>query len=571
MGQAIKEISKRLTPGNITARQPLVVEGHGIAICVINPVASLPINNSSVCLGTFFGADDDWWMPGADAPDGNYALFRSGEYQVELVSDTVASRTIWYAKTDELFIASTSQRAIVYFLQSYEPNTSAYTWMLSSGTLGPGLSWDKRIQSVPPDARLMFDRITWTAKLSAEPVNFFAENLPDRGHERNLRKAISETFDHLDLDLDKWILPLSGGYDSRAILQMLRGRSGLKAITWGLRSALANKKSDACVARDLAQKYGMPHEYLETDLSDEPVNEIFKRFLVAGEGRVDHISGYMDGFSIWKHLFESGNYGVIRGDSVFGWIPVANPIDVRRSVELLLLSDYRNLGKVPLHEQFEQHLPTIFDRRDMESLEAWRDRLYQSYRIPVVMAALNDLKNSYVEIVNPLLSRRIVRAVRKMPDRLRTDRMLFKKIVVAANRDIPFAEYPAIEMSSNILKDTRVIDHIMGTLLSARAEKLFPPDLIQLLKNHIFGDGQLASPYRPANTNLKAILKNILPKKAIDAVRPVVAGFWRPSSSIELDLYKLAFRAYIICEMDRMLCEDAGALVVDKTAKSLKT
>ncbi len=549
----------------------MVLMGDGIVIGIVNPVASLPIKRCSVCLGTFFGAADDWWMPGADAPDGNYALFRSGEYQVELVSDAVASRTIWYAKTDELFIASTSQRAIVYLLQSYEPNTSVYTWMLSSGTLGSGLSWDRRVQGVPVDARLMLDRREWTTKLSTETVYFSAEKLSDRDHERNLRKAITDTFDHLDMELDKWILPLSGGYDSRAILQMLTDRSGLKAITWGLRSALHNKKSDACVARDLAQKYGIPHEYLETDLSDEPVNEIFKRFLVAGEGRVDHISGYMDGFSIWKHLVESGNYGVIRGDSVFGWIPVANPIDVRRAVELLLLSDYRNLGKVPFHEQFEQHLPKIFDKRENESLEAWRDRLYQSFRIPVVMAALNDLKNSYVEIINPLLSRRIVRAVRKMPDRLRTDRMLFKKIVVAANRDIRFAEYPAIEMSSNILKDTRVIDHIMGTLLSARAEKLFPPVLIQLLKKHIFGDGQLASPYRPANTNMKAILKNILPKKAIDTVRPVVACLWRSSSSIELDLYKLAFRAYIICEMDRMLCEDAGALVVDKTAKSLKT
>ncbi len=162
----------------------------------------------------------------AGIPDGSYALFRSDENKVELITDIVGSRTIWYVQTEDAFIASTSQRAIVFFLQDFQPNEEAFSWMLSSGTLGPGLSWDKRIHSLEGNARLILDRSSWETEIKKEKVIYEPVDLPDEEHEIRLKKAMEETFDNLSIDFSKWILPLSGGFDSRAILLMLKNRQG---------------------------------------------------------------------------------------------------------------------------------------------------------------------------------------------------------------------------------------------------------------------------------------------------------------------------------------------------------
>ena len=75
--------------------KPLIIMKNNIYIGIFNPVNSISIKNTSVCMGKFIGKDDYWWQPHAKIPDGSYALFRSNKFTVELASDIVASRTIW--------------------------------------------------------------------------------------------------------------------------------------------------------------------------------------------------------------------------------------------------------------------------------------------------------------------------------------------------------------------------------------------------------------------------------------------------------------------------------------------
>ena len=70
-----------------------------------------------------------------------------------------------------------------------------------------------------------------------------------------------------------------------------------------------------------------------------------KRFLNAGEGRVDSIGAYMDGFHMWKTIFDRNIYGVIRGDEGFGWRSAYEEFDVRRNVQMIKLSDFKDLKK----------------------------------------------------------------------------------------------------------------------------------------------------------------------------------------------------------------------------------
>ncbi|MBK8161640.1 MAG: hypothetical protein IPK65_00360 [Gammaproteobacteria bacterium] len=480
-------------------------------IGIFNPVESLPVEGRSVCLGALLDRRADWWRPGAEVPDGSYALFRGEGDTLELVSDIVGSRTIWYVQTDEVFIASTSQRAIVCLLGSYEPNEAVYPWMLSSGTLGPGLSWDRRIRCLGPDTRLRLDRRAWKVAVEQRPVVFAPEDLPQAEHERRLGEALKATFAGLDLDLKRWVLPLSGGYDSRAILLMLKERTGLKAVTWGLKSALKDRQSDAWVARELARHFGLAHEYHQTDLSDEPVERLFQRYLVAGEGRVDHISGYMDGFEIWKHLCESGVDGVIRGDQPFGRTAKTTDTAIRLDVGLSCLSDFANLRNSGIADIFPQALPAELTQQAGETRQQWSDRLYQGFRHPAVMAALNDLKCPYVEITNPLLSRLIVERIRQVPDQLRADKGLHTNIVERALPSIPFARRAAIEAPAGILRHQQVIGHITDYIRTNNAQALCGTRVLEYIHRNLAGSVSASAPSVSLITRAKA-LKRLRPR-----------------------------------------------------------
>ncbi len=549
----IEILSQRLTPDNISPNPPLIINENGVLIGIFNPAESIPVRNTSVCMGNLIEPEENWWQPMASIPDGTYALFRGDKRTVELATDIVASRTIWYVQTEDMLIASTSQRAIVFFLRDFKPNRTAFSWMLSSGTLGPGLSWDSRIRCLGANSRLVLDRSSWKLTVSEGTARFDPLDLSDEQHEVQLSKALEHVFEHLKLDYSQPVLPLSGGYDSRAILLMLKNRENLRCITWGLRSSLSERGNDAYIARLLADRMNVEHMYLETDVSDEPIEKIFNRFLVAGEGRIDHISGYMDGFKIWKYLFEQGYSGVIRSDEGFGWAPVNTPFDVLRSVGINLFSHYSNLRSLDEFGLKKQVLPGNLERKANESLAAWRDRLYHEFRIPVFLAALSDLKCAYVELINPFLSRSIIEQVRKMPDHLRTGKSLFKKIVRSLNPNIGFARYPAIASQGNVLRTKEAVNLISHELKTDHARGLLPDGFVQYLLERI----RVSDGLRHRRRSLRERIQALIPAGIRNMLRRT---FFKP----RIDHNLLAFRAYIICRMNRILSEDADCLNVSR-------
>jgi len=548
----IEKLSSRILPDNITPHPPGVIQDKGVLIGILNPVDVIPVKGNSVCMGNLINPREDWWRPGADIPDGTYALFRADNTLLELVTDIVGSRTIWYIKTDNLFIASTSQRAIVYFLGSFEPNHAVYPWMLSAGNLGPGLSWDKRIQCVPPNARLILNREAWVVNIHKEPVVFEPMDLPYEDQEARIHAALKETFANLELDADKWVLPLSGGTDSRAILLMLKDRQKYKAITWGLRSSLNDKHSDAYVAKHLADRYGLTHEYYDTDISSEPIGKILDRFIIAGEGRVDHIAGYMDGFALWKNLYEKNVQGVIRGDHGFGRESVYSTLGVRRIIGLLLLSDYQKNNMMNWEGLEKQVLPENLKQREGETLECYRDRLVYEYRMPYIMSALNDLKSGYTEIANPLLSRNIVHQVLYLPDKLRSDKSILKHIVEKLEPNIPFAENRAIATTREILMDDVIINYMAQEIGTENAGALMSNNFVNnLLRNiHLKEKESLKSDIRKS---LKSLIKSSLPSVLKKKLKK------KPLQPL-LDHRVLALRGLIIIKMNRLLIEDSDSI-----------
>ena len=105
------------------------------------PLLGSSVRGASVCLGQVFSYSGHWDEPHSAAPDGSYAICRANDRSVELLTDFVGSRTLWYYFDDNLLLASSSQRALVTLLGSFELNREAIPWLLSSGCLGPEAAW----------------------------------------------------------------------------------------------------------------------------------------------------------------------------------------------------------------------------------------------------------------------------------------------------------------------------------------------------------------------------------------------------------------------------------------------
>lgn len=401
------EICQSLQPSNL-AENPVhrVYSDKSVAYGVTMAGSQGQQLSSSYCLGKLYGATSDIWDTNLV---GNYAVFRSSEGRLEVMTDATSSRSIWYYQDGKVFIAATSQRAIISYLGSFVFNKKVVPWMLSAGSLGPSQSWDSRLSLLPPGARLRLDKNNWSVSITTKPIEFRNSDQTEEEYISLLDKSIGKSVVGLaEANISKWALPISGGADSRAILcYLVKNKAianNLKTITWGTDDAIDQKGNDARIAKELATTLGVSHQYFSSFSETRDLKETVERFLQCGEGRIDHLSGYMDGLKIWRDLFESGVVGVIRGDEGFGWGEVSSELTVKLSVGCALCSDFDDLRDLESKYGLgPQEIPSELKRTPGESLETWRDRLYHCYRLPIVLSALSDIKLAYVEEANPLI------------------------------------------------------------------------------------------------------------------------------------------------------------------------
>ncbi|MBT9190240.1 hypothetical protein [Zobellia russellii] len=543
-----KKIAKRIEPNNIHAKQPYISKNENTISLIYNPALTILKDGVNYCLGTC-EHDDSLFKYNAPLPNGSYALFRVENERVEIASDYAASRTLWYYHDNEIFMASTSQRLIVSFLGDFKLNNKACSWFLCTGTLGPGLSWDERIKIVPPRTRLKLNRNNWKVEIDHnQNFNFDRtenEEKTELSHEAQLKNAVEETIKGLKLDTSKWTLALSGGMDSRSLLYHLKGKN-LNAVTWGLDKALDLPTSDASIAKNLAQNCNMEHSYAKMDFNPNSFPILLERFLAAGEGRLDHLAAYLDGLELWGQLSASGR-GVIRGYDAFGRKPpVTNSYQVRRTCNLMTSFDYTS-SDIP--EDFivnYEDIPEHLHQKENESLGDWRDRLWLQHRTPITTAALEDIKLAYVEVINPLLSQKIVSSIQQVPIELRTNKKIWRSIVSEMFPEIPFAKREAVQEVGQILNLPEVQSYICESLEQKKELGIFPEAFIEKLVKNYNKDQRTQS----ARRKMRRLIIAYLPKSIENKIRSKLkAG--------PLSNQWLALRTLMILKTNEMFTSDA--------------
>lgn len=540
-------LDRKLRPDNLTtaAKSLSLSDGKGTCFYMFNPMElSFSRKGTSLCIGSLIKPGGEWWLD--DEKPANTPLWINNQGNILLISaDILGSRTLWYYFDKDLFICSTSQRAIIIYLQSFQYNPQAASWMLATGCLGPGYAWDKRLKSLGPGGRIRLNKRHWDLTHSLTQVNFKESDEGKSVLKKKLGFLLEESFSKININLSAFALTLSGGCDSRAIAYYLNKK--VNTISWGLQDSILDEKTDAYIAKQVAEKLQLPHHFYGAEAKLSSFEKKFNRFLRAGEGRVDHIQTYTDGLDMWRKLNEQGIRGVIRGDETFGWLPVQNEKDARLSVSFNKMEDFVNLKRAEEYGIEPQVVPGFYERREDESIPCWRDRLYQQYRITYIQTALHDVVYPYVELVNPLLMDDLVKISQILPAKYRTSKKLYTEIVRELLPNIPFAAKPSVPETEDFVKDPFIAGMIREEISSIAAKQYLSPELIQWVTSTMIMKAH------KEEQAWKFRFRNAVPFRVKKMLRHTVAGY-------KVDSNQLAFRNYLVIQSVRMLEEDSKTL-----------
>ncbi len=418
-------------------------------------------------------------------------------------------------------------------------------WLLSAGNIGFRNGWDRRIKQLGPNRKLRLDRSSWalgdqTASDEADPPSDDLSEGPR--FMEHLRALLAD----MDLTPETWALSLSGGVDSRVILGALPERSWT-TVSWGSRPT-DEPGSDLLVAQQLADRFGTHHRVFPLRLHDEPV-EMLDAFVAHSEGRTDKLAGYIDGFAVWRRMVETGIDGMIRGDELFGSNYSATRALSWANMGLATFGDYLPTAETRLlAKRYPQRRPAELKRRPAETMAGWRNRLREQHEQPTTLAALNQIRSPYVEMVNPLLCRSLVRAARRWDDDYTVDKAYLKRIVAGIVPDLAFADHPSIMARARLFDFPQVQQLLIDHLHSQPSRGLLPDavrdHVVAALGRSNGGSGRLRT----------------LATKTRRAFAFRELRFRYKGALPVLEPRNLALRAYIVSRTRTLLTEDSRSL-----------
>ena len=549
----IDSIIHKLVPDNIPDARCKVVDNGNIIYGISTYTEAIMETTDSVCMGVAYSGAEKWWQPLNGHPEGTYAIFRADENYVEAVTDIACTRAVWYYKDEEIFIAGTSQRAVIAVAGKFDFERRNIPWMLSAGSLGPSLSWCKNLHFADPYTTVLLNRKTWGLTIKSLKASFVPSALPAKEFQEQFKKTLLGSFSAIDIDLSKWALPMSGGYDSRGIACLLRDTerdiSRLNTITWGTQSSAQNKNSDGYLGGAVAKALGMQHKFWPTDDMKEPIEKIFDRFIHCSEGRIDHITGYTDGMIIWKNIFDSGKHGILRGDEAFGAPHCNTFLRSRLWSEFKLCADFSNLENFEQQYGYEKQVipEQLKENPGKETPGTYRERFYQGFRMPVMLSALSDIKYAYTEILNPFLSKKIMLQARTIPDAGRKERALYIKTIREISPAIPYATEKATGSREQILNTPEAVKILTAEISADYMKELFSEEFLSKVIT------KLKRPVAIVHSNYKSKIKAFFSRNVPIAIKE---KFRKSMPKPALDNGILAFRIYIIGKIYKMFTAD---------------
>jgi hypothetical protein len=452
----------------------------GVLMAVLGRTEGVQQRERAVLAGTISQrpAQSPWWRPGSSAPDGSFVLLRTHGEITEALTDYAGSRSVWHARlSPDCVVVSTCLEIITALLGDFEMDEKALGWYLSAGNCGPHRSWDRRVKPLPPNTCLRIQR-SGNSVSTDESLIDHDSSWPVEVDENALEEVIREELGQMDLGGAPWLLALSGGYDSRAILSAVEGKGDIRCISWVDEAKKDVQFGDVAIARQLARSANREH-MVKTLVRPETVADVensARRFMRYCDGRTDNLLMYVDGMRMWDQVSQSDEGGILRGDELFGTDFAASQAQILSNMRALSFQDY---AESPLQRdlaaRFPHTLPAGLQQRGGESTSRWRLRLRSSFETPTVYSALASIRARFLETSSPLLSGRIVRFAKAMSDEDLDDKHLYKLAIRRKFPDVGFATDRSILTWPEFLALPQVKERLQEHLCGPLARELLGP------------------------------------------------------------------------------------------------
>jgi len=415
------------------ARDWWVDEAGGVAIAIAGHIFSdegAPRRLRAADLAETYRAQGT--LP-AETYDGAFviAVFDRPRGRLLVYNDRVGTQPVFYARTARVFCFAPEVKAVLAGAQM-PPRLSAegLTLFLTMGYCVGRRTLFEDVHALEPGSCITVDMDS----LALDVRRYW--NLEFRpARELKKRRAAEDAYYDTLLRSHRLVLCddphshevlLTGGLDSRGAIAFFDavGRPPSAAFTWGLRDDIP--ESDACVARAIAELYGVPFRFLRYDTDAFLANA--REWAYTSELANDNIGWYAEGQPILASAYRSGAAFTVAGDVVWDGGGFAfNDYEVRvNSVppflapELIacLRPEKREFGVATYDAALDGVLATC----DSDDLTDRKDYLYYYARMARFILSLGYYRELAVEVRRPFLSRAAIALFQALPQSHRVEK-----------------------------------------------------------------------------------------------------------------------------------------------------
>ena len=465
---------------------------------------------------------------------------------VLIVVDRRASQPIYYTQIDgQVLFAPEVKALLVHSQVSRQIDQGALATFLAQGYLLGEQTLFKSIRRLQGGELLRINR----EHMEVVPYWRFSPGSQiesatqaDLEHELGtlLNKAVQR---HLGKP-DEAIIFLSGGTDSRGILggaleQVQGDGSKLNTVSWG--EDRGSKDSDVAIASMIARQLNTTHRFVQR--KTEEYRERFRNVNFLMDGLSDISAFHPYEYQIMVDLRQAGFRRALRGDEVFGWSLSAASIEGAFAMaNLRRLRNMQGLEAVIRVERYPELCDAsdaavdqaLLEARDLRPDQA-KDFFYFRHRLQCYLQTASYYKLVELDQRNVLLDEMILDFLARVPDPLRIDKILFRKVVFQnypVFSPFPYAGRSNLENWQSLLaKDTPIRQYALDEFAhhsSGIWEYLDPSALSDVLNSLRGRDGIKSSfaKFKP-KTLIKQGLKLIAPglltrTQAQRRARPVI-------------------------------------------------
>lgn len=501
--------------------------------------------------------------------DGSYAVITNKNDEVSFFCDKFGSRTLWYYYDENILIVSTSQRAIVALKSTFKLNQAAIAWYLSSGCQGPFISWDQEIIQALPNLEYKLDVCNW----SFDSIQKQGMSLPCSGstklseylkiYEKQVTKSLKQIIN--EYANDQVLLPLSGGLDSRLLLALSKKAGLIDKLTlanWGVFNK-GKKFDDTAAAERVANSYKKELLILSLPTKVSDYDQVLDRFTETSEGRIDHFNAFTDSFYMWGDFFKRGYRIIVRGDIPYTEGLDINPAQARMHQGLQLLADYINIKDfIGMEEyiQLQNNSKIKIECLDGESLVRWRDRLYVSYRVPMIISAFSQQISGFVENRAPMFNWSLYELYMGLPDKEKGNKRHIQKLWKKYDRSgVSFKAVGSLNSMNSYFDSICGHEYLLHKLLEVKKTGYFHPDLIDSVQ-HILSKRSINDGSKSTIVLVRQAVKRLLS----DYLPATPKAYLKSKSSQRISATTLAYRIVMIDKIISMYESDAGYLEVNK-------